>query len=221
MPDVPSPAAARLPRARWLDTRLIVGVLLVLVSVVVGAKVVAEADDTVPVWAVARDLAPQAVLTEGDVTRVDVRLGAAAGQYITADGGFPTGYVVTRELRRDELLPTGALARQGASAFRRVVVEVDAATTAGLARNSVVDVYVIPDAGSDRQQLPAVRILDGVSVADDPADSAGMRAGGGTTGIVLLIPGDRVVDLLTAQATGTTSIVQRQRTAADARTADT
>jgi hypothetical protein len=214
VPDLPSASAARLQRPRWLDARLVVGVLLVLVSVMVGAKVVAEADDTVPVWAVVHDLAPHTVLSPDDVTRVNVHLGATARQYITAEGNPPVGYTLTRELRRDELLPTGALVRQAQSSFRRVVVEVEGATTAGLRRNAVVDVYVVPDSDGGEEQAPAVKVLDGVSVADDPSDDGGLR-GSATTAVVLLVPGDQVAQLLTAQAGGTTSLVQRPRTGAD------
>jgi hypothetical protein len=214
--QLPSPSAARLSRARWLDTRLVLGVLLVLVSVAVGAKVVAEADDTVPVWALARDVAPQTVLTPDDLTRIDVRLGEAGEQYVAARGAVPEGYVVTRELRRDELLPSGALARAGEASLRRVVVEVDSATTAGLDRGSVVDVYVVPEAGAGHEQPPAERVLEGVAVADEPDEDGGIRATSGTRGIVLLVPGEAVGDLLTATARGRTSLVQRPRTSASA-----
>src|SRR5215217_795400 len=52
--DLPSPKASRLPRARWLDTRLLLGVLLVLLAVVLGAKVLADVDERVEVWSVTR-----------------------------------------------------------------------------------------------------------------------------------------------------------------------
>ena len=54
--DLPAPTATRLTRARWLDARLLIGLLLVLLSVVIGAKVVADADQRVQVWSVTHDL---------------------------------------------------------------------------------------------------------------------------------------------------------------------
>lgn len=39
--EMSSPAARRIGRPRWRDTRLLAGVLLVLLSVVLGARVVA------------------------------------------------------------------------------------------------------------------------------------------------------------------------------------
>ena len=46
----PAPAVRRLRSSRWRDPRLAVGVVLVAASVVVGARVLAAADDTVAVW---------------------------------------------------------------------------------------------------------------------------------------------------------------------------
>src|SRR3954452_22866223 len=50
-PAGPTPRRVRPPR--WLDLRLVLGVLLVLGSVLLGARVVTAADATVPVWAAA------------------------------------------------------------------------------------------------------------------------------------------------------------------------
>ena len=58
------------------------GVLLVLVSVLLGARVVGAADSTVPVWAASGDLAAGTVLAAGDLVAVDVRLDDAAGRYL-------------------------------------------------------------------------------------------------------------------------------------------
>lgn len=45
MTEVPtSPAARRLASPRWLDGRLVLGVLLVLASVLVGARLLSSAD---------------------------------------------------------------------------------------------------------------------------------------------------------------------------------
>ena len=45
------PAALRGQRPAWRDPRLWIGIVLVAASVVVGARVLAAADDTVQVWA--------------------------------------------------------------------------------------------------------------------------------------------------------------------------
>ena len=80
MPELPRPTAARLQRPSWRDVRLVVGVVLVLLAVTLGAVVVAAADDTTPVYAVTAGLVPGQVVTQQDVRRVDVRLGDRPGR---------------------------------------------------------------------------------------------------------------------------------------------
>src|SRR3954467_2461419 len=72
------PVARRVRPPRWLDLRLAPGVLLVLGSVLVGARVVSAADATVPVWSATGDLAAGTVLSADDLAAVPGRLGARA-----------------------------------------------------------------------------------------------------------------------------------------------
>ncbi|MEO6204316.1 MAG: SAF domain-containing protein, partial [Mycobacteriales bacterium] len=77
-----SPRASRLAAPGWLDTRLVLGVLLVLASVVVGARVLSSADRSQTVWVLTRDLAPGAELTSDDLTVARVRLFTDGAEYI-------------------------------------------------------------------------------------------------------------------------------------------
>src|SRR4051794_10007168 len=84
-PDVvQSPVPRRTARPGWLDTRLVLGVGMVLVSVLLGATVVANADKRTAVWSVSHDLAAGTVLKADDLTTVRVQLGGAAGSYLPA-----------------------------------------------------------------------------------------------------------------------------------------
>ena len=76
-PEVlPGPTPRRVRPPRWLDLRLVLGVLLVLGSVLLGARIVSAADATVPVWTAVRDLAPGTELRADDLVAV-VRTGAS------------------------------------------------------------------------------------------------------------------------------------------------
>ena len=57
MSDVTTTQANRLRRPTWKDSRLLVGLLLVLLSTALGGFVVSRAEDTVPVYAAKADLA--------------------------------------------------------------------------------------------------------------------------------------------------------------------
>src|SRR4051794_29363305 len=89
MSELVSPTAQRTGRPRWLDVRLVTGILLVLISVVVGARVVAAADTSEPVWVAAHDLAPGTQLSPDDLVRGRVHLYGQDGRYLSAKGGSP------------------------------------------------------------------------------------------------------------------------------------
>ena len=86
-PETAAPRAQRSRRPGWRNPRLLLGLLLVAASVVVGARLMAAADDTVGVWAVARDLPAGATLDDGDVQRRQVRFPdeETADGYLAAD----------------------------------------------------------------------------------------------------------------------------------------
>jgi hypothetical protein len=137
----PTPRRVRAPR--WLDLRLVLGVLLVLASVLLGARVVAAADATVPVWAVTADLAAGTELRADDLTAVDVRLDDAAGAYLST-GTRPEGRTLARAVREGELLPRSVL--EAADELVQLALPVQSGyVPPGLQRGQLVDVYAVAD----------------------------------------------------------------------------
>jgi hypothetical protein len=141
--SVPGSAPRRVRPPRWLDLRLVLGVLLVLGSVLLGARVVAAADATVPVWSAAGDLAAGTVLIAGDLVAVDVRLDDVAGAYL-ATSTRPEGRTLARAVRSGELLPRTAL--EEPAELVQLALPVQAGyVPPGLERGQVVDVYAVAD----------------------------------------------------------------------------
>jgi hypothetical protein len=140
---VPGSAPRRVRHPRWLDLRLVLGVLLVLGSVLVGARVVAAADATVPVWSAAGDLAAGTVLTDADLVAVEVRLDDVAGAYL-ATSTRPEGRTLARAVRGGELLPRTALEEPAESVQLALPVQAGYVPP-GLDRGQVVDVYAVAD----------------------------------------------------------------------------
>lgn len=137
----PTPRRVRPPR--WLDLRLVLGVLLVLGSVLLGARVVGAADATVPVWAVTGDLAAGTELSADDLVAVDVRLDDAADAYLSA-GTRPEGRTLARAVRDGELLPRSALEEAGELVQLALPVQ-SGYVPPGLRRGQLVDVYAVAD----------------------------------------------------------------------------
>lgn len=208
MSELPTPSAARLPRARWLDARLLIGLLLILLSVVVGAKVFADADERVQVWAVTHDLGADTTLSVDDVVARSVRLDATAGRYVSADESLD-GLVLTRPVGKDELLPVAAVAEPGADDLRRVVVQVDRFGVAGLAKGRVVDVYAVRDTKSGSEPAKPELVLSGVTVADDVDSGRSTFGGSGSkAGVTLFVAGPDVAKVIDAMAHGTVYVAQ-------------
>jgi hypothetical protein len=206
--DLPTPVAARLGRARWLDPRLVGGLLLVLLSVVVGAKVLADADERVQVWSVTHDLGADTRLTTDDLAVRSVRLDNAAARYLSA-GQDLVGMVLTRQVGDGELLPVGAVALSGTGDQRRVVVQVDRIGAAGLDKGRVVDVYAVRGDAAGQDPAPPELVLSGVTVAEDVKASGGGFGGSGSkAGITLLVDGDDVSSLIDAMAHGDVYLAQ-------------
>lgn len=211
MTDLPAPSAPRLARARWLDTRLLVGLLLVLVSVVVGAKVVSNADDTVPVWKVTRDIGPGVTLASHDLVRTTVHLPDGAQRYLAADGHGPVGYVLIRPVGKDELLPRGAVSTAHDSALRRLSISVDPVAADGLAAGSVVDVYVVPKAVAGQPVAPtSALVVAEVTVASVDHAPSGLGASGNGGGVTLLVTADQARQVLDARSRGEVALLQRE-----------
>jgi hypothetical protein len=183
---------------RWLDLRLVLGVLLVLGSVLLGARVVSAAATTVPVWAAAGDLAAGTVLTGDDLVTVDVRLDDSAGAYL-AGSTRPAGRTLSRAVSHGELLPRTALA--SAASAVQVALPVQAGfVPPDLRRGQLVDVYAVSSA-------PAA-----ASAASSPATSssttAGAPAAGGVTAVVQGAPVQAVAGRAQGALSAPTTTVQ-------------
>jgi hypothetical protein len=174
--DLPSPQAARLVPPRWLDVRLVAGVLLVLGAVVVGARVVAAADDTVPVLVATEDLVADRPFTESMVEPRQVRLEEGIDRYLS--GAVPDGWVVVKPVGAGELVPRSAVAPgdERADDLRYVTVSVPAAELpAGLAGGDRVDVWVAPpEDAAPAPDAQATRLLDGVTVTTVSGGGGGL-----------------------------------------------
>jgi hypothetical protein len=137
-------------------------VLLIVVSVVVGARFVGGATRTSQWLSVTRSLPAGHVLTESDLIPVKAHLAGSAGRhYFTAAPSQLVGRTLARPLTAGELLPSDALSSGAAPASRVVPVLVKAGRLPVLVAGDHVDVYVLSrasGAGAGRE----VRVLTDV-----------------------------------------------------------
>ncbi len=195
---VPAPTPRRVRPPRWLDLRLVLGVLLVLGSVLLGARVVSAADATVPVWAVAEDLAAGTELDADDLVAVDVRLDDAASAYLSTSTR-PEGRTLGRAVQAGELLPRSAL--EEPADLVQVALPVQAGfVPPSLQRGQLVDVYALADpaAGATAEADGSVTVV----VEQAPVQALSGRTDGvlstptTTVQVVVAVPADEAADVL-------------------------
>ncbi|MGD9957034.1 MAG: SAF domain-containing protein [Candidatus Nanopelagicales bacterium] len=209
-PPTPAPATPRAGRLRAgrRDLRLAAGVALVVLSVVLGSRILAAAGDREQVWSLAAPLAAGTTLQADDLVAVPVALDDLAA-YVPASTDV-VGQVLRRDAAAGELLPASALGDAGAVDLRWVTVPVDPLhAPPGLARGERVDVYVTPSdgaaVGAGVQVLPSL-VLPGVLV-DDPGSS---DASGVTDllGVVLEVPASDADRAVAAARAGDVDLVR-------------
>jgi hypothetical protein len=173
-----------------------VGVLIVAVSVVAGSRLLAAADDTVAVWAVAADAGPGAALTEADLVAHRVRFAEPDDQagYYRVDDTLPSQLRLVRGVGAGELLPRGAVgaADQPTDTVELpVAVESEQVPTAVRA-GSVVDVYLVgePARGGAATGAPGAPVLQEATVVDAPSAEGGFGGAAGRRQLVLAVAQD-------------------------------
>ncbi len=187
-----SPAAIRSRRPTWRDPRLVVGVALLCGSVLAGAKVLEDADDTVAVLAVSSPVAAGQVIDPSGLTSVRLRFGdeADADRYLPGDAEL--GEVVAlRALGAGELVPRSAVGPDGADALAELPLTLRSGRVPAAVRSgSSVDVWAGPavqgsDGNADRPE--AERLLSDVPVLS--VSRSADAVGGGLRQVVVGVPG--------------------------------
>jgi hypothetical protein len=164
--------------SRWRDPRLLLGLVVVATCALLGARLLASADDSVAVWAAGTALGPGQRVTSADLVRVQVRFRgqAEADRYVSADTAVPSGATVDRPVGPGELLPRSALGDPTAVSLTEVPLSVGTeAVPDTVGTGSAVDVWVTPRSpGSGAESeggAPgrATRVFRDVRVVSAPA----------------------------------------------------
>jgi hypothetical protein len=173
-----APVPKRTRRPRWLDIRVIGGLVLVIAAVVIGARVVGASSHTSPVWAATKNLAVGTVLTPTDLVAVDVNLAGNATQYLAA-GNDITGVIgssLQAPVEAGELLPVSAVTETKPG--RVVVIGVAPDRKApGVDHGSVIDVYLTRGGTSSSAPAQTEQIAAGITVQSITAPASGGLSG--------------------------------------------
>jgi len=182
-------------RAFWADTRFLIGVGLIVVSVAGVWGVVASARQTVPVFAAADTIVAGDRLTPADVVVVETHLGAAGERYLPA-GESLDGLLATRTVGAGELLPVAAVGEE--SDTTTVVVTSAAEVPGAVEPGTAVELWSAPaiEGGFD-----APRIIVPDAVVGEVTRQESMVTSAGTS-VELVVRRAVVADVLGAISSG-------------------
>lgn len=173
-----APVPRRSTRPRWLDVRVIGGLVLVIAAVVVGARVIGSSSHTTPVWAATKSLAAGTVLTAADLEPIDVNLGDDGSRYIAAGSGSKSvvGSSLANPVGQGEMLPLTAV--QPAAAGRIVVIGVAPdRMPPGVGHGSVIDLYLTSGGTTSSADVKTDLISAGITVQSVSAPASGGLSG--------------------------------------------
>ncbi len=142
--DLPAPRAARLRPPSWRDSRLLVGVVLVLASVALGARAIAAAEGASPAYVATATLPSGHHLVPADLRVVHVRLGSDAAVYLTPAGALDPAAVVLRTVGAGELVPASAVGAASALDRRPIAIPVAAPVPDDIRIGAAVDIWAAP-----------------------------------------------------------------------------
>lgn len=183
-------------RRAWLDPRLAIGAVLVVVSIVGVWLVIQSTSRSTTVWVASETLLPGDVIGSDDVEAVELRMEGAADAYL-AGAATPEGLVVVSPVGAGEALPLTALGDADSVDLATVVLSLDGGLASTVAEGSVVDVWAAPP--SEQGGYGAATVLVGDAVVVGLVEDEGIIADDAVR-LEVLVPRADVADVLDAGA---------------------
>ena len=183
----------RLRRPRWKDPRLIVGIVLVLASILMGALLVSRLSATTPVLVARGPIVPGDPLESADLTTVELRLGDHRDQYVGTLEAIPEGAVAAAPVQAGELVPVSAVGQSEDVPLRPVVIPVEATVAESVVPGASVELWhtspAVADGGTGEAEL---LVPDAIVRRIDEGSSLGMRS----MSVEVLVPAENLAPVL-------------------------
>jgi hypothetical protein len=185
-----------------------IGVLLVAVSAMVGGRALAAADDTVELWAAARDLPAGVPIATADLVSTSVHFADARtlDSYVAASSAL-VGRALAQPVGAGQLISSSAVGRAGQSASELPIGIAAADLPADLAVGDRVDVWALPDDGPSAGPARASRVIRDVRVVAVTAPE--IAAAGGEREVLLAVESSADVESVLVAVAGSRPVLVR------------
>jgi hypothetical protein len=148
------------------NSRLAMGLALLISALLAGSLIAKEANRTVYVWAANGELAPGNTIAATDIKPIAVLLPESAKNYISAEAQL-IGATVTHRVGLGDLIPVSAVTVEVSKLIQRAVplsIEPTDLPT-DLLRGEVIDLYAIPNSSPKSIAMPEL-ISAAITVAE-------------------------------------------------------
>ena len=175
------------------NSRLILGLSVLLIAVFSAGLISKEANRTVQVWAASSNLSPGSLISENDIQKVSVLLPDSSKNYISVRAQI-VGAIVLNKINVGELIPVAAVSAS-ANSFNQRLVPISVAVTdipLSLNRGDIIDIYSIPTRDSKFFTEPQL-ISEQISVSE-----VFKETNSGLVSITAIFSSDQVLPLLEA-----------------------
>lgn len=198
--------ARRLPR---VDTRLVVGLLLVALSVIGGLRLAAAADHTVAVYVVARDLPAGHVLSAGDLRRTPLHAAPEVlDRLVRVDAASPVGRVLRFPIVAGALVSANQLGTRAAPA-REITIPITPDHALGGALRPGDRVDVLGSFGKGTDAAKTLTVAQRAQVVDVVrADGLFGQHEGAVSALTLAVGPDDAVFLAFALRNGELDVIR-------------
>lgn len=173
------------------NSRLAMGLALLIIALSAASLISKEANRTVLVWASVGDLAPGQVIMPTDITPASVLLAQTAKNYLSSSAQI-VGTTVISKISAGDLIPVAAISTEVDSLDKRLVpltVEITDLPIA-LVRGDVIDIYAIAKKDSNSIITPELLAV-GVSV-----EQVLERSNSGSVSVLVILNNDQVLSAL-------------------------
>ena len=173
------------------NSRLAMGLALLIIALSAASLISKEANRTVLVWVSVGDLAPGQVIMPTDITPASVLLAQTAKNYLSSSAQI-VGTTVISKISAGDLIPVAAISTEVDSLDKRLVpltVEITDLPIA-LVRGDVIDIYAIAKKDSNSIITPEL-LAAGVSV-----EQVLERSNSGSVSVLVILNNDQVLSAL-------------------------